>query len=157
MAILTGGEGFADLPAETGSNGYVIHGGEGRIKLGTGANETYLNVSDIPFDSVTGGIHVPSANLNGLEVLGNAVLAVTAATTATPPHRVHVGGGNDIVGDATRAIIGGKGKVNLVTDFASATDSKTQQINLFNVAGTIQFLNTDRVEVTQGIVLFYIE
>ena len=144
MAIIRKGDA---LPTTTAGNGYVISGGNGRIKIGTGINTVYLNLTDFPFDKVTGGLHVHESNLNGLEVLGSAFIDLEPGGAAAI-HRLHIGASTV----NNKELLGGKGTI--VLQEVGETDV---ELNLYNFTGTIE-ADADITYVTQGsAAFFYVE
>ena len=157
MAIIRKGD---SLPAQaTAGNGYVISGGRGRIKVGTGVNETYLNLSDFPFNKVSGntvagtpgntagGIHVHEDNLGGFEVLGSAFVDVELGATAAP-HRLHIGSS----AVSNKELLGGKGTVTLME-----TGEQDISVKLGTLQGTIEADSTITYVSEGSSAFFYVE
>ena len=145
MAIIRKGDA---LPAVLGAGqGYVISGGNGRIKIGTGINTVYLNLTDFPFEKVTGGLHVHEDNISGLEVLGSAFIDLVPGS-GPAAHRLHTG--SSVV--TNKELLGGKGTVLL-----QETGEADVELNLYNFTGTIE-AGAAITYIAQGsAAFFYIE
>ena len=144
MAIIRKGD---SLPTQaTANNGYVISGGRGRIKIGP---NTFINLSDFPFDKVTGGLHLHSANLGGnsFEVLGSAFVDLEAGTSAAL-HRLHVGAGAVV----DKELLGGKGIITL-----SETGHQDLSVELGTLQGTIDADTTISYTNQGSSIFFYVE